>query len=163
MQPILDAMQDNILALKHNLNANAIGALKGELTNIQRDVTLLVRDECVYWSVWRVYWKNEILESRKMNELSLLYFDIDGGRAKPFAGTLQSIEFDDVRFPVKSSRSKSQTPFGQVPTLTVNGQVITQTNAICDCWTASWIVPDELMEALLVDDVGCRRRYDREW
>ena len=44
MQPILDAMQDNMLYLKHNLNANAIGALKGELTNIQRDVTLLIKE-----------------------------------------------------------------------------------------------------------------------
>lgn len=44
MQPILDAMQDNMLYLKHNLNANAIGALKGELTSIQRDVTLLIKE-----------------------------------------------------------------------------------------------------------------------
>lgn len=44
MQPVLDALQDNTLYLKHNLNANAIGALKGELRNIQRDVELLLSE-----------------------------------------------------------------------------------------------------------------------
>ena len=29
MQPVLDALQDNVLYLKHNLNASAIGALQG--------------------------------------------------------------------------------------------------------------------------------------
>lgn len=44
MQPVLDALQDNMLYLKHNLNANAVGALKGELSNIQRDVERLLTD-----------------------------------------------------------------------------------------------------------------------
>ena len=44
MQPVLDTLQDNVLYLKHNLNARAIGALKGELGNIQSDVELLIRD-----------------------------------------------------------------------------------------------------------------------
>lgn len=44
MKPVLDALQDNMLYLKHNLNANAIGALKGELTTIQRDVERLIEE-----------------------------------------------------------------------------------------------------------------------
>ena len=35
MQPVLSALQDNVLFLKHNLNASAIGALQGELGQIE--------------------------------------------------------------------------------------------------------------------------------
>ncbi len=42
MKPVLDAFQDNVLYLKHNLNASAIGALKGELAEIDRDVSSLI-------------------------------------------------------------------------------------------------------------------------
>ena len=44
MQPVLDALQDNVLYLKHNLNANAVGALKGELNTIKRDVNILIKE-----------------------------------------------------------------------------------------------------------------------
>lgn len=92
-----------------------------------------------------------------MNELSLLYFDIDGGRAEPIRLALHfgQIEFDDVRFPMKSfPEVKATTPFGQVPTLTVNGQVITQTNAILRfVGQQVGLYPDDLMKALLVDEV----------
>ena len=43
MSPVLSALQDNVLYLKHNLNASAIGALKGELSSIDRDVASLVK------------------------------------------------------------------------------------------------------------------------
>lgn len=42
MEPVLSALQDNVLYLKHNLNASAIGALKGELNSIDRDVSSLL-------------------------------------------------------------------------------------------------------------------------
>lgn len=42
MQPVLSALQDNVLYLKHNLNASAVGALQGELQTIQQDVTRLI-------------------------------------------------------------------------------------------------------------------------
>ncbi|GHF82183.1 DUF2959 domain-containing protein [Thalassotalea marina] len=42
MSPVLAALKDNMLFLKHNLNAKAIGALKGEYRTIQRDVDRLV-------------------------------------------------------------------------------------------------------------------------
>ena len=44
MQPVLATMRDNVLFLKHNLNARAIDALKGELGSINRDVSTLVKD-----------------------------------------------------------------------------------------------------------------------
>ncbi|OYD21200.1 DUF2959 domain-containing protein [Oceanimonas baumannii] len=44
MQPVLSALQDNVLYLKHNLNARAIGALKGELEGIRQDVDLMIRE-----------------------------------------------------------------------------------------------------------------------
>lgn len=44
MQPVLSSLQDNTLYLKHNLNANAIGALKGEFTSIQKDINKLIVD-----------------------------------------------------------------------------------------------------------------------
>ncbi len=42
IDPVLNALRDNVLYLKHNLNASAIGALKGELAGIDRDVQQLI-------------------------------------------------------------------------------------------------------------------------
>lgn len=42
MTPVLAALKDNMLFLKHNLNAKAIGALKGEYQSIKSDVDLLI-------------------------------------------------------------------------------------------------------------------------
>ena len=44
MDPVLIALQDNVLALKHDLNANAIGALQGEFANIKQDVNSLIAE-----------------------------------------------------------------------------------------------------------------------
>jgi hypothetical protein len=44
MFPILDALKDNMLYLKHNLNAQAIGALKGEYQAIKQDIEKLIND-----------------------------------------------------------------------------------------------------------------------
>lgn len=44
MAPVLSALKDNSLYLKHNLNAQAIGALQGEYGNIKRDVESLVSE-----------------------------------------------------------------------------------------------------------------------
>jgi len=42
MQPVLSSLKDNALYLKHNLNAKAIGALKGEFNSVQRDINRLI-------------------------------------------------------------------------------------------------------------------------
>ena len=42
MPPVLEALEDQVLVLKHNLNARAIGSLRGELGNIERDTDRLI-------------------------------------------------------------------------------------------------------------------------
>jgi len=42
--PVLDAFRDQVLYLKHNLNARAIAALQSELTTIEDDVAVLLRE-----------------------------------------------------------------------------------------------------------------------
>ncbi|WJG09127.1 DUF2959 domain-containing protein [Aliiglaciecola sp. LCG003] len=44
MAPVLTALQDNVLYLKHNLNANAVGALQGEFNLIKKDIDLLIKE-----------------------------------------------------------------------------------------------------------------------
>ncbi|MFY0676328.1 MAG: DUF2959 domain-containing protein [Neptuniibacter sp.] len=44
MPPVLNALQDNVLYLKHNLNARAIGSLKSEYKGIKSNIDLLIRD-----------------------------------------------------------------------------------------------------------------------
>ncbi|WP_462153318.1 DUF2959 domain-containing protein [Pseudoalteromonas piscicida] len=44
MQPVLDSLQDNVLYLKHNLNAQAVSAIKGEFTGLKRDISALIAD-----------------------------------------------------------------------------------------------------------------------
>jgi hypothetical protein len=40
--PILTVFKDQVMFLKHNLNAQAISSLKGELGNIESDVSVLI-------------------------------------------------------------------------------------------------------------------------
>ena len=44
MQPVLNALKDNMLYLKHNLNAQAIGELKTEYKLIKQDVERLISE-----------------------------------------------------------------------------------------------------------------------
>lgn len=44
MDPVLQAFQDQVLFLKHNLNARAIDSLQGELGTIETDVAQLIRE-----------------------------------------------------------------------------------------------------------------------
>ena len=44
MPPILTALKDNMLYLKHNLNAQAIGAIKGEFASLQTDISVLIKE-----------------------------------------------------------------------------------------------------------------------
>lgn len=44
MNPVLQAFEDQVLYLKHNLNAQAIGALESELGSIRSDVATLIRN-----------------------------------------------------------------------------------------------------------------------
>lgn len=44
MNPVLSRLSDYVLYLKHNLNAQAVGALGAEMGRIEADVDVLVRD-----------------------------------------------------------------------------------------------------------------------
>ncbi|BCV34356.1 MULTISPECIES: DUF2959 domain-containing protein [Shewanella] len=44
MPPILTSMKDNMLYLKHNLNAQTIGAIKGEFASLQSDISGLIKE-----------------------------------------------------------------------------------------------------------------------
>ncbi len=39
IDPVLASLKDNVLYLKHNLNARAIASLRGELASVNSDVT----------------------------------------------------------------------------------------------------------------------------
>lgn len=43
MTPVLNTLRDQVLFLKHNLNARAIASIKNELATVRRDVTSLVK------------------------------------------------------------------------------------------------------------------------
>ena len=42
--PVLSAFRDQVLFLKHNLNAQAVASLQGELVSIETDVAALIRE-----------------------------------------------------------------------------------------------------------------------
>lgn len=44
MNPVIDAFRDQVLFLKHNLNAQAVSALSGSTQELQQDITRLVAD-----------------------------------------------------------------------------------------------------------------------
>ena len=42
MRPVLDVFQDQVLFLKHNLNAQAVSSLKGEFAGVKREIDQLI-------------------------------------------------------------------------------------------------------------------------
>lgn len=44
IDPVLSAFRDQVLYLKHNLNARAIASLRSELVSVETDVAALIRD-----------------------------------------------------------------------------------------------------------------------
>jgi hypothetical protein len=44
MKPVLDSLRNQVLFLKHNLNAQAIAGLQGTAVEVQNDVSALIRD-----------------------------------------------------------------------------------------------------------------------
>ena len=68
-----------------------------------------------------------------MAQLKLTYFDFHGGRGEParLALFIGGIAFEDDRVkPADWARRKSETPFGALPVLEVDGQTVAQSNAI---------------------------------
>jgi Protein of unknown function (DUF2959) len=44
IDPVLSAFRDQVLFLKHNLNAQAVASLQGELTSIETDINALIKE-----------------------------------------------------------------------------------------------------------------------
>jgi hypothetical protein len=44
IEPVLSAFRDQVLFLKHNLNARAIGSLQTELSAVEADIATLIKD-----------------------------------------------------------------------------------------------------------------------
>jgi hypothetical protein len=44
MEPVLAQLRDQVTYLKHNLNAQAVGALKGEALDVEKEIQQLIRD-----------------------------------------------------------------------------------------------------------------------
>ena len=44
MEPVLSALKDNVLYLKHNLNASAVASLKVEFGKIDKDINALIAE-----------------------------------------------------------------------------------------------------------------------
>ncbi|MCP4341072.1 MAG: DUF2959 domain-containing protein [Desulfobulbaceae bacterium] len=44
MEPVLKIFKDNVLFLKHNLNAQAIGSLQSEFANLKGEIEVLIRE-----------------------------------------------------------------------------------------------------------------------
>jgi prostaglandin-H2 D-isomerase / glutathione transferase len=102
-----------------------------------------------------------------MAKLKLTYFDLHGGRGEParLALSIGGIAFDDDRVqPSDWERRKADTPFGALPVLEVDGQILAQSNAInryvgkladlypSDPWQAA--LCDEALEA--VEDINSK-------
>ncbi len=91
-----------------------------------------------------------------MSQLKLTYFNF-GGRAEParLALCLGGIAFEDSRFAFKDfAEVRKSTPFGQVPTLHVDGVLVTQSDAITRyAGKLSGLYPTDAFQALLCDEV----------
>jgi glutathione S-transferase len=92
-----------------------------------------------------------------MPQLTLTYFDIHGGRAEParLALAIGGITFEDQRFGFPEfAEVRKTTPFGQVPTLEVDGVQVTQCDAILRyAGKLAGLYPTDPMQALLCDEV----------
>lgn len=92
-----------------------------------------------------------------MATIKLTYFDIDGGRAEPIRLILRcaGLAFEDFRFGFNEfDEIRKTTPFGQVPTVELDGEVITQTNALCRYFgKLAGLYPEDVYQALLCDEV----------
>lgn len=89
--------------------------------------------------------------------ITLSYFDFNGGRGEParLAMILGDIDFNDDRIPMaKWPEARATKPFKAIPTLEVDGEVFTQSNAI-NRYVAKLakLYPTDQLEAFRCDEV----------
>ncbi|MBL4286010.1 glutathione S-transferase family protein [Vibrio fluvialis] len=91
-----------------------------------------------------------------MSKLSIHYFDFPGGRAEPARIALRyaGIDFEDVRFSPKELAERAKDyPLGKVPVMDVEGQRVTQSNAINRyVGKLTGLYPNDPIQALLCDE-----------
>lgn len=92
-----------------------------------------------------------------MGKLKLTYFDINGGRGETarLAMTIGKVPFEDNRISFeKFTEIRDQFPSRRVPVLEVDGEVVTQSNAI-NRYVAklSGLYPEDPHQALLCDEI----------
>jgi prostaglandin-H2 D-isomerase / glutathione transferase len=97
-------------------------------------------------------------QEHTMPQLKLNYFDFHGGRAEParLALHMAGLAFEDHRlsFP-QFGEFRSSTPFGQVPTLDVDGVQVTQCDAINRyVGKLTGLYPTDPLQALYCDEVS---------
>lgn len=92
-----------------------------------------------------------------MPKLKLSYFDFHGGRAEParLALHIGGVAFEDYRFAhAEFAEVRKSTPFGQVPTLHVDGVQVTQCDSILRyAGRLAGLYPADAFQALLCDEV----------
>src|ERR1700758_1259564 len=92
-----------------------------------------------------------------MAKLKLTYFDFDGGRGEParLALHIGGVAFGDQRITGKDWPAfRDKTPFFALPTLEVDGQVVSQSNSINRyVGKLSGLYPKDDWQALLCDEV----------
>ena len=92
-----------------------------------------------------------------MPHYKLTYFDMDGGRAEPIriAFHAAGIAFDDERFPFTDfPEVRKRTRFNAVPVLEIDGEQLTQTNAIARyVGKLGGLYPSDDLQALYCDEV----------
>lgn len=92
-----------------------------------------------------------------MPQLKLSYFDFHGGRAEParLAMHIGGIAFEDHRLTYPEfGEFRKTTPFGQVPTLEVDGLMVTQSDAMTRyVGKLAGLYPTDPFQALLCDEV----------
>lgn len=91
-----------------------------------------------------------------MANYKLTYFDIDGARGEPARIAFHSagIDFEDNRVPFDVFfKSQASYPFHAVPTLEIDGEIITQSNAINRyVGKLAGLYPENAMQALYCDE-----------
>lgn len=92
-----------------------------------------------------------------MTSYKLTYFDFDGGRAEPvrIAFHAAGIPFEDERWSFqKFGELRHTTRFNAVPVLEIDGQAVTQTNAMCRyVGRMAGLYPADDLQALYCDEV----------
>ena len=92
-----------------------------------------------------------------MAKLKLTYFDFDGGRGEParLALHIGGIAFEDHRIAGKDwPACRDKTPFLAMPTLEVDGQVVSQSNSINRyVGKLTGLYPKDDLQAFLCDEV----------